>query len=85
MAAGLGGLIFAGFGLALTLVFFFLDMKAARDVFLIATAATFTLAVIALRYMVPSIAKQRPVVDEGTTQTAGSRPDQKDKELKAAV
>ena len=27
MAAGLGGLIFAGFGFALTLVFFFLDME----------------------------------------------------------
>jgi hypothetical protein len=72
MAAGLGGLIFAGFGLALTLVFFFLDMEYARDVFLVATVATFTLAVIALRYMVPHIALQRPVVDDGTTKTGRS-------------
>ena len=69
MAAGLGGLIFAGFGLALTLVFFFLDMQYARDVFLIATVATFTLAVIALRYMVPRIALQRPVIDDGSAKT----------------
>jgi hypothetical protein len=65
MAAGLGGLIFAGFGLALTLVFFFLDMRTPRDVFLIATVLTFTLAVIALRYMVPHIAQQRPKVEAG--------------------
>jgi len=62
MAAGLGGLIFAGFGVALTVIFFFLDMEAARDVCLIATLATFTLAVIALRYLVPRIAQQRPKV-----------------------
>jgi len=49
--------------LALTLVFFFFDMTFARNVFLVATVATFTLAVIALRYMVPHIALQRPKVE----------------------
>ena len=62
LAAGLGGLILAGFGVALTILFFFLDMTATRDVVFIATIATFTLATVALRYWVPRIAKQRPKV-----------------------
>jgi hypothetical protein len=62
LAAGLGGLILAGFGVALTILFFFLDMIATRDVVFIATIATFTLATVALRYWVPRIAKQRPKV-----------------------
>lgn len=75
MAAGLGGLIFAGFGTAVTLILFFLDMRAARDVFAIATIATFTLAVIALRYLVPRIAQQRPIVEDGTARPGSSQPE----------
>jgi len=64
VAAGLGGLIIGGFGVALTLVFFILDWHQTRDVLAIATLVTFTLAVVALRYMVPRIAEQRPRIEE---------------------
>lgn len=67
LAAGLGGIVIAGFGVALTVLFFFLDMKMTRDVVFIATIVTFTLATVSLRYWVPRIAKQRPKVPAGGT------------------
>ena len=63
LAAGLGGLIVAGFALALAVVFAFVDFEKTALVTGIASATAFVLGLWALRFRLPQVAKNRPTLD----------------------
>ena len=62
LAAGLGGLIVAGFALALALVFAFVDLEKTAAVTGVASATAFVLGLWALRFRLPQVAKRRPTL-----------------------
>jgi hypothetical protein len=62
LAVGLGGLILAGFGVGLTILFLLLNMDSARDTVFLSTILVFTLAIVILRYWMPAVARRRPKV-----------------------
>jgi hypothetical protein len=62
LAAGLGGLIVAGFALALALVFAFVDLEKTAAVTGVASATAFVLGLWALRFRLPQVARKRPTL-----------------------
>jgi hypothetical protein len=63
LAAGLGGLIVAGFAIAVALVFFVFEMPKTAAVTAVASAASFLLGLWALRFRLPAVARKRPALD----------------------
>ena len=73
LAAVLGGLIVAGFALALALVFFFVDLPKTAAVTAVASAASFVLGLWALRFRLPAVARKRPAISATHTPSESPR------------
>ena len=76
LAAGLGGLIVAGFAFAVALVFFLVDFEKTALVTAVASAAALLMGLWALRFRLPAIAGRRPQLDHDSKQHAASQSSQ---------